>query len=177
MHARPFAAGDRLYVPGQAGDLTIISSDDGGDSWSNAGDAFCGRTRAGADAGPARRRPHPARPISGTIRRARRFTSDHLPLSSEFPRAGLLTTESADTVYRGDCRQMRTARTLREARYQREPAWLSRSSAAPSLRRSSKAAAMREMASAGSRSATAAGAGVFPTAIFPASTRSSPASC
>ena len=34
MHARPFAAGDRLYVLGQAGDLAIISSDDDGDSWS-----------------------------------------------------------------------------------------------------------------------------------------------
>lgn len=34
MHARPFAAGDRLYVLGHAGDLTIISSTDGGDSWS-----------------------------------------------------------------------------------------------------------------------------------------------
>jgi hypothetical protein len=34
MHARPFAAGDRLYVLGQAGDLTIIRSDDGGKTWS-----------------------------------------------------------------------------------------------------------------------------------------------
>jgi hypothetical protein len=34
MHARPFAAGDRLYVLGQAGDLAIIGSTDDGDTWS-----------------------------------------------------------------------------------------------------------------------------------------------
>ncbi len=34
MHARPFAAGRSLYVLGHAGDLTIISSDDCGESWS-----------------------------------------------------------------------------------------------------------------------------------------------
>jgi hypothetical protein len=34
MHARPFVAGDRLYILGHAGDLTIIRSDDEGESWS-----------------------------------------------------------------------------------------------------------------------------------------------
>jgi photosystem II stability/assembly factor-like uncharacterized protein len=34
MHARPFAAGESLYVLGQAGDLMIIRSDDGGATWS-----------------------------------------------------------------------------------------------------------------------------------------------
>ncbi len=34
MHARPFAAGKSVYVLGQAGDLTIIRSDDGGETWS-----------------------------------------------------------------------------------------------------------------------------------------------
>jgi hypothetical protein len=34
MHARPFVAGDSVYVLGHAGDLTIIRSDDGGDTWS-----------------------------------------------------------------------------------------------------------------------------------------------
>lgn len=34
MHARPFAAGNSLYVLGQAGDLMIIRSDDYGASWS-----------------------------------------------------------------------------------------------------------------------------------------------
>ena len=34
MHARPFAAGDSVYVLGQASDLTIIRSDDGGETWS-----------------------------------------------------------------------------------------------------------------------------------------------
>jgi hypothetical protein len=35
-HARPFVAGNALYVLGQAGDLNIIRSDDGGDSWSES---------------------------------------------------------------------------------------------------------------------------------------------
>ncbi len=34
MHARPFEAGNSLYVIGHAGDLMIIRSDDGGLSWS-----------------------------------------------------------------------------------------------------------------------------------------------
>jgi hypothetical protein len=34
MHARPFAAGDSLYVLGHANDLTIIRSDDRGKTWS-----------------------------------------------------------------------------------------------------------------------------------------------
>jgi len=34
MHARPFVAGDALYVLGHAGDLTIIRSDDQGETWS-----------------------------------------------------------------------------------------------------------------------------------------------
>jgi len=34
LHARPFEAGDALYVLGHAGDLAIIRSDDGGDTWS-----------------------------------------------------------------------------------------------------------------------------------------------
>jgi len=33
MHARPFVAGRSLYVLGQADDLMIIRSDDGGDTW------------------------------------------------------------------------------------------------------------------------------------------------
>jgi len=32
--ARPFVAGDSLYILGQAGDLMIIRSDDGGETWS-----------------------------------------------------------------------------------------------------------------------------------------------
>ncbi len=35
MHARPFVAGDSVYVLGQANDLTIIWSDDAGESWSD----------------------------------------------------------------------------------------------------------------------------------------------
>jgi hypothetical protein len=34
MHARPFVAGRSVYVLGQEADLTIIRSDDGGESWS-----------------------------------------------------------------------------------------------------------------------------------------------
>jgi len=34
MHARPFYAGETLYVLGQGGDLMIIRSDDDGDAWS-----------------------------------------------------------------------------------------------------------------------------------------------
>ena len=34
MHARPFAAGDALYVLGQADDLTVIRSEDRGKTWS-----------------------------------------------------------------------------------------------------------------------------------------------
>jgi len=34
LHARPFVAGDALYVLGHAGDLTVIRSDDGGVTWS-----------------------------------------------------------------------------------------------------------------------------------------------
>lgn len=34
LHARPFAAGGSLYVLGHAGDLMIIRSDDGGETWS-----------------------------------------------------------------------------------------------------------------------------------------------
>lgn len=33
MHARPFVAGDAVYVLGQAGDLTVMSSRDGGATW------------------------------------------------------------------------------------------------------------------------------------------------
>ena len=33
-HARPFLAGNSVYVLGQHGDLKIIRSDDGGDTWS-----------------------------------------------------------------------------------------------------------------------------------------------
>jgi len=33
-HARPFVAGNALYVLGHAGDLMIMRSDDGGDTWS-----------------------------------------------------------------------------------------------------------------------------------------------
>ena len=35
QHARPFVAGDSLYVLGQCGDLTIIRSDDEGEAWSD----------------------------------------------------------------------------------------------------------------------------------------------
>ena len=35
-HARPFAAGDSLYVLGHAGDLTIMRSDDNSETWSEA---------------------------------------------------------------------------------------------------------------------------------------------
>ena len=35
MHARPFAAGNRVYVLGHDSDLTIIASDDGGETWSD----------------------------------------------------------------------------------------------------------------------------------------------
>lgn len=34
LHARPFAAGKSVYVLGQAGDLMVIRSDDGGVTWS-----------------------------------------------------------------------------------------------------------------------------------------------
>ncbi len=34
MHARPFVAGDSVYILGQAHDLYIIRSDDGGETWS-----------------------------------------------------------------------------------------------------------------------------------------------
>lgn len=34
VHARPFIAGDSVYVLGHSGDLAIIRSDDGGDTWS-----------------------------------------------------------------------------------------------------------------------------------------------
>mgnify|MGYP002865533366 FL=1 len=34
MHARPFAAGDRVYVLGHDADLRIITSDDAGETWS-----------------------------------------------------------------------------------------------------------------------------------------------
>jgi hypothetical protein len=34
MHARPFVAGQSLYVLGHAGDLTIVRSDDDGETWS-----------------------------------------------------------------------------------------------------------------------------------------------
>jgi len=34
MHARPFEAGRSVYVLGQAGDLTIVRSTDGGETWS-----------------------------------------------------------------------------------------------------------------------------------------------
>jgi len=36
MHARPFVAGDSLYVLGQCEDLMIIRSDNGGESWGEA---------------------------------------------------------------------------------------------------------------------------------------------
>jgi hypothetical protein len=35
MHARPFAAGNRVYVLGHDSDLMIIASDDGGETWSD----------------------------------------------------------------------------------------------------------------------------------------------
>ncbi|MBR7098181.1 MAG: exo-alpha-sialidase [Clostridia bacterium] len=34
QHARPFVAGDSVYVLGHAGDLVIVRSDDGGETWS-----------------------------------------------------------------------------------------------------------------------------------------------
>ena len=34
MHARPFVAGDALYILGHAGDLRVIRSDDWGETWS-----------------------------------------------------------------------------------------------------------------------------------------------
>jgi hypothetical protein len=34
LHARPFAAGGALYILGHAGDLMIVRSDDGGETWS-----------------------------------------------------------------------------------------------------------------------------------------------
>ena len=34
IHARPFVAGDSIYVMGQAGDLIILRSDDAGETWS-----------------------------------------------------------------------------------------------------------------------------------------------
>lgn len=34
MHARPFVAGDSVYVLGHAGDLMIMRSEDGGETWS-----------------------------------------------------------------------------------------------------------------------------------------------
>lgn len=34
LHARPFTAGDAVYVLGHAGDLLIVRSDDGGETWS-----------------------------------------------------------------------------------------------------------------------------------------------
>ena len=34
MHARPFASGGAVYVLGHAGDLAVIRSDDGGETWS-----------------------------------------------------------------------------------------------------------------------------------------------
>ena len=34
VHARPFAAGKSLYVLGHSGDLMVVRSDDGGESWS-----------------------------------------------------------------------------------------------------------------------------------------------
>jgi hypothetical protein len=36
VHARPFAAGNRVYVLGHSGDLMIVCSDDGGTTWSEA---------------------------------------------------------------------------------------------------------------------------------------------
>lgn len=36
MHARPFAAGNRVYVMGHCNDLTIMYSEDNGDSWSES---------------------------------------------------------------------------------------------------------------------------------------------
>jgi hypothetical protein len=35
-HARPFVAGKAIYVLGQSGDLSVIRSDDGGDTWSES---------------------------------------------------------------------------------------------------------------------------------------------
>ena len=36
MHARPFVCGDAVYVLGQGGDLMIVGSNDGGQTWSEA---------------------------------------------------------------------------------------------------------------------------------------------
>jgi len=36
MHARPFVSGSSVYVLGHAHDLTIVRSDDGGETWSEA---------------------------------------------------------------------------------------------------------------------------------------------
>lgn len=36
LHARPFVSGNSLYILGHAGDLKVIRSDDGGDTWSEA---------------------------------------------------------------------------------------------------------------------------------------------
>jgi hypothetical protein len=38
VHARPFAAGNSLYVLGHAGDLIVMRSDDGGETWSDPSD-------------------------------------------------------------------------------------------------------------------------------------------
>lgn len=44
QHARPFLAGERIYILGQAGDLYIICSDDHGETWSNASRLTWGMT-------------------------------------------------------------------------------------------------------------------------------------
>lgn len=36
IHARPFEAGGKVYVLGHSGDLTVVRSDDGGETWSEA---------------------------------------------------------------------------------------------------------------------------------------------
>ncbi len=43
MHARPFVAGDAVYIIGQAMDLKIIRSNDGGETWSAVSDLTQGQ--------------------------------------------------------------------------------------------------------------------------------------
>ena len=44
IHARPFIAGDSIYVIGQAGDLIILRSDDAGETWSETIKLTAGET-------------------------------------------------------------------------------------------------------------------------------------
>lgn len=44
VHARPFVAGASIYVLGQAGDLAVIRSTDGGDTWSGSAKLTAGQS-------------------------------------------------------------------------------------------------------------------------------------